>query len=1128
MPNSLYAGGYSPNQLLKELNGNSSILQDVIAGDVTKLNTGSSLSFKFDPPGTGLKSTQQLPIDWEKFENHTFFNSAQAKTNVAFETIFNSFPFDGTRSEMDEFLDSLTGFEKYVYDDLPKSVGYLNFDGTNYIRVTDAAGSEIAAMSKDSSGTPKLDPEYSSMTIEMQLFVSSGSNSNQIILQKLSGSSNGFTLALSSSVSTSVCDLNFYVTSGSTYMSSSTQVDKGQFFSVGAQLNRSSGVDRLYLYVDGTLVSSSSNSSYIGQIDFKSSPLLIGSGSSHAVGSSYTFNPSSKFSGSIDDLRIYHRNRTIDEISSSMRTTAYPETKLKLLYRFNEPTGSYTSNSTVIDHSGNGLHATISSFSSSQRIAHASNPLMFEKIDLSPVLFPDHPDVVTMNAALLVSASQYDLNNPNLITKLIPQHYLKAEQDFYVLDSIEGGVGDAIDEGNTLPRLTKLGSIQLISSLLYTWAKQFDETKCFIDHFSKLRATGYDDTGTVSDQMLPALADHYGVQLPNMFRNISSERFITGESMSSEVAQLEASFQTVQNTIWRRILHELPTIVRSKGTVHAIKSLIRTAGIEPDSILKFKEYGGTKDGYILPNRSKKSLVQGFLNFSGSLFSGAVTYDSNTGVPGELPFISSSYLSASRIEPGLPTRSNTTSDGLFTSGSWSYEALYKFEPGVAHPSVQSLARLHVTGTSAPSSRHGVFANLVATAGSSTSSLDLYLSTTSSLTRPYAQITLTGSDLFDGSTWHVSFGRTMTENEPSSSYYVWAARQNPSVSDYLRVAGSYFDEGTIVDTISSYNTSGAFLCIGPQSIYSAGNNFLNATTVPDDAQESMFSGKVSRIRFWTKSLTTNELLEHARNVESVGVEDPTTNYNFTSVTSGSWEKLRIDASCAQETTSSAASGGIKIFDYSQNGYHLTGSGFGSESQAIQNERLYSSVISMQFDEAQTDNKIRIRSYQNFDLVEQENVSVAPYYETIRSEVPLDDLRFSIEVSATRVLDEDIAKIFATLDEIDDAIGSPELQFSPDYPRLDVLRDIYFNRLTEKIKLKQLYEFFRWFDTSMGALIEKFIPNNTRFLGSNYVVEPHSLERSKFYYLQSGIYIGENDRRGLRGTIKLGQVVGTVRRF
>jgi hypothetical protein len=174
------------------------------------------------------------------------------------------------------------------------------------------------------------------------------------------------------------------------------------------------------------------------------------------------------------------------------------------------------------------------------------------------------------------------------------------------------------------------------------------------------------------------------------------------------------------------------------------------------------------------------------------------------------------------------------------------------------------------------------------------------------------------------------------------------------------------------------------------------------------------------------------------------------------------------------------------------------------------------------------ISARSFADYDLAAAENVGVAPTYETSRSEVPQDDLRFSIEVSATRTLDEDIAKIFATLDEIDDAIGSPELQFSPDYPNLDVLRDVYFNRLTGKIKMKQLYEFFRWFDSSMGALIEKFIPSNTKFLGSNYVVEPHSLERSKFYYLQSGIYLGENDRRGLRGTIKLGQVVGTVRRI
>jgi len=1127
VPNSLYRGGFATDQLMKELAGNNAVIRDATASDVSSINSATS-SFKFDPLGTGLKSTQQIPLDWSNFENHTFYNSAQAKTNVAFESIFNNYPFDSTRSDIETFLDSLTGFEKYVFDSMPKSVGYLNFDGSNFVTVQDKSGLEVPEMSKDQSGSPKIDPGLSSLTVEMQLFVSSGSNLNQVIAQKINGTNSGFTLALSESASLTSCNVNFFVSSGSQYLSSSVQVDKGKFFSISTQINRSPGIDRLYMYVDGSLAASSSMSTYIGQIDFKLSPLTIGSGSSHTLGSSYTFSPAQRLSGSIDDFRIYHKGRSVTEISSSMRNTVFPDEKLKVLYRFNEPTGSYANNSIVIDGSGNGLHASITNFSSSQRIAHASSPLLYEDPKLSPVLFPDHPDVVTINSALLAAGSQYDLNNPNLITKLIPQHYLTREQDFYVLDSIEGGVGDSIADGNSLPRDIRLGSIQLISSLLYVWAKQFDEIKIFLDHISKLRTTSYSDTGTVSDQMLPFLANHYGVNLPNMFRDVETSRFVLGESMSSEVANLEASFQSVQNTIWRRILTELPSIVRSRGTLHSIKSLIRSAGIEPDSILKFKEYGGTKSGYILPAHDSKSIIQGMLTFSGSLFSGAVNYNSNTGVPDSLPFVSSSFLSASRIEPGYPLISNTTSDGLFTSGSWSYEAIYKFDPETFHPTVQSLARLHVTGTSTPSSRHGILANLIATRGASTSSLDLYVAAGNVSVGSFARVTLTGSNIFDGSDWHISFGRSIAENDVSSSYFVGTSRMNPSVSSYSRASESYVDSGSIVDTISSYNTSGAFLCVGPQSLFEGGVMFLNSPLTPDDARETIFTGKIGRIRFWTKEPTTAELAEHCRNVESVGVEDPTKNYSFVSNVSGSWERLRIDASCAQVITSSSTSGAISIFDYSQNEFHLAGTGFGPSQQSIKNERVASSVISMQFDEALTSNKIRVRSYQDYDQASAESVDVAPLYETVRSEVPLDDLRFSIEVSATRVLDEDIAKIFATLDAIDDAIGAPELQFSPDYPRLDNLRDIYFNRLTEKIEMKQLYEFFRWFDTSMGSLIEKFIPSNTRFLGSNYVIEPHSLERSKFNYLQSGIYIGENDRRGLRGTIKLGQVVGTVRRI
>ena len=38
----------------------------------------STSSFNYDAPGTGLKSTQQIPLDWSDFSNHTFFNSAES------------------------------------------------------------------------------------------------------------------------------------------------------------------------------------------------------------------------------------------------------------------------------------------------------------------------------------------------------------------------------------------------------------------------------------------------------------------------------------------------------------------------------------------------------------------------------------------------------------------------------------------------------------------------------------------------------------------------------------------------------------------------------------------------------------------------------------------------------------------------------------------------------------------------------------------------------------------------------------------------------------------------------------------------------------------------------------------
>ena len=57
---------------------------------------------------------------------------------------------------------------------------------------------------------------------------------------------------------------------------------------------------------------------------------------------------------------------------------------------------------------------------------------------------------------------------------------------------------------------------------------------------------------------------------------------------------------------------------------------------------------------------------------------------------------------------------------------------------------------------------------------------------------------------------------------------------------------------------------------------------------------------------------------------------------------------------------------------------------------------------------------------------------------------------------------------------------------------------------------------------------LPSKTKFMGVNFVIESHALERHKFKYLYDEIYLKALDRDPNRGTIFLSQFVGTLKKF
>jgi hypothetical protein len=1166
---------YVPAFLRAAVEGNRPL--QLTFSDVVDTNILSTSSFIYDASDAPLKSTQQLNVDWSQFENHTFFMSAEAKVNLAFDQIINGYPFDGTKQEVEVFFEKMTGFDRWVFDNFPKFHGQLMFSGTqvgetassagSYIVVTDAAGALYPELSKTKSGISILNPKDSSLSIEMQLFLPvTATVGTQVICQKLSGSTHGFSLYLSPTTSTSSVEANFSIVSGSYSLTVPCSLVKGQFNHICAVLNRETSAHYLEFFNNSESTNVTKSRYVFGDFDIDASDFIIGSGTVLSLGST-TVTPNQTLSGTIDEFRVFHSARSAELQRQFSSKAIFAQPNLKLYYRFNEPppplasSDSDQANSIVIDSSGNSLHSVIQNFSNYVSVdtdgyvtgcslrqnaaLDGTSRIIFEKEETTPVLFPAYQDIIDLNADLLSSASTYDKANPNLITRLVPPHYLLEGSLFDGFEEPEGFANDAYG-GSGIPGEGKMGNVQLFLSFLYIWAKFFDEMKLFIDAFSLMKSVSYDTNASMPNNFLRDLIRQFGFHMPPMFNDSTLEQYISGENIGQEISSSETPLKHVQNELLRRILINLPDVLKSKGTQHSIKVFLRAIGIDPDNSVRLREYGGPTERQLQFSRENKREVATMVQFITSSLA------------------ISPYLSASRYEPGYPEIdgtfvkqnafppngvSNDPNDGLLTSGSWAVEAIVKYTPfhiAAMTSATQSLVRMCVTGSSL-----GLVANLLAVSSSTDPKLILYMRPGTNVASPLLQMSMSipTNAIFDSDKWTISFGCDRNDSfgsRVSSSYFLKLGNQNNGDVQYYRATASFFHELITSESNSfrtintSSNASGSFLAIGENQTIPAGTGnsylYLNNTTYSDqEARVTAFTGMMSHLRFWSKGLSDIEFTEHVKNHRSLGVEDPLVNYNFVTTRSGSFGKIRLDSFGKQDdrranaTASLGTLGTLTFLDFSQNGMHMTGTGFPIDSDTLKGELFDTSYISPYFDEAATNEKIRIRSYQNQDLVDSTPwASVAPVYEIVKSEQPSDDVRFSIEFSLIDALNRDIVTLFATLDSIDNALGAPELVFSPDYPDLERLRNIYFNRIREKLNFKGFFEFFRWFDTSIGSFIEQLVPRKTNFKGTNFTIESHMLERHKLEYFHNEIYLGESVRSRIKDVLLLQQIAGTCRKY
>lgn len=637
-------------------------------------------SFRRNSQDHGLVSTQQLPVDNSQFVNNTFFGSAEVKVNVAFDKIINNYPFDGTYQEVEKFEDSLSSLEKHVLESFPKNKAFVRFTGDQYIETKDSSGYLSKNLSKGSLGLSPINPMDKSFSVELHFMLPKEANNNSYIMYCLKdyglGNFVGFSGFVKENDSTSTAEVGFLISSGSQNIVLSSSFSKGDWHNVHFICDkRENKKNILIAEVDENQkykVIKESPYSNIGALNTDSSTLFVGKGQELNL-PNFSFTPGENYTGYIDEFRLFHNIRVTSEIEYYSKKNIFSHDNLRLCFRFNEPAQSYNNNDIVLDHSGNSLHSRIENFNistvKSNFEAGVTNPMLLENPENSPILFPQHPEVLTLNNSLLNEASEFDANNPNMITKLVPQHYLNEGSQFEGV-AVDGELVESYDSTSNLPRSGKMGSAQLISLLLYFFAEEFDSYKMYLDQASELLNSDYLDKEGVSSTFLSELADYHGFDLPDIFSDASYEQYLGKESLGMELGVYEKSISDIQNLVWRRILKNLNHILKSKGTKESIKQIFRSSGIEPDRLFRMVEFGGKKEFRLGKSRQKIIEMSTMLDFSGSNTYKSTETTLPNGMLKDRPYLISAHLTGSRIEPGVPSISG---GNVLASGSLKFHS-----------------------------------------------------------------------------------------------------------------------------------------------------------------------------------------------------------------------------------------------------------------------------------------------------------------------------------------------------------------------------------------------------------------------------------------------------------------------
>ena len=642
----------------------------------------------------------------------------------------------------------------------------------------------------------------------------------------------------------------------------------------------------------------------------------------------------------------------------------------------------------------------------------------------------DERDTYPNYGGQLLSASLFDNQNEHSLTRIIPNHIIEnPDNSFYI-------------------------------TFVHMLGQHYDQIWAHIKHLTEVNDSHH--TKGISKDLVYHSLKSLGLETFDQFENSNLTDYITNNESNnyytSEGEVIKFTNETIPKEnitkeIWKRLYHNAPYLLKTKGTERGLKALMSCYGV-PATILNVKEYGGS-------SRDKTTYKTFSYEKSGLALKG------DSGVGGY--FIKTAW--SSSLTDNLKSTAKTVE--------------FRIKP---HRSDNNYHLFTLSGSNV--NQHLILEPWTGNDISSSGDANQYGRLIHSRNNNTETTATQYFPIYNGDFWNifmgigefndtsirrgVDFGAYQSNYLKNINYYITSS-QPLSFPQHRDIWG-------LTPLDDNYTSSGATNCfIG--GLPSGESN--------DSIDGLRYSGSLQEVRYhFGESLSHDTLTKHALEPFMYSGNTP----------SSAYENIVLRLPLGSNDQKSSAS-----FHPNEDVNYLETPESNMVSQSweevIETHHLPTpDTVGI----STTSEKTRIDT----GTVDDNWLSVNKKGETSTLDrQPLDYPDLGVFFSPTTEINEDILYTLGSF-RLDDYIGSPlpSAQTASVYEGLADIKDIYFKKIKRRYNYGDYIKLIQQIDHTLFKLIEQFVPMKAN-LKTGLVIEPHYLERTKFKREVPTIGVGQS---------------------